>query len=109
MHGGRPRSLRVRPRTADWRTQERDFAKPHLHPVVHFTYINTVPWGGKVACCTYTITYTKLHLAALWNLGCCSPLPNALPTYGTPTLLHPPTQSMIDIVEKQNLAQSGFS
>eukprot|EP00964_Phaeocystis_antarctica_P033068 scaffold18748_cov64-Phaeocystis_antarctica.AAC.1 len=41
VRGGRPRSLRVRPRAADWRTRERDFAKPHLHPVVHFTYINT--------------------------------------------------------------------
>ena len=35
VRGGRPRSLRVRPRAADWRTQERDFAKPPLF-VVHF-------------------------------------------------------------------------
>eukprot|EP00964_Phaeocystis_antarctica_P006309 scaffold3433_cov62-Phaeocystis_antarctica.AAC.2 len=47
VRGGRPRSLRVRPRAAaDWRTQERDFAKPRLHPVLHFTYINTVKWKG---------------------------------------------------------------
>ena len=28
----------LRPRAADWRTQERDFAKPHLHRKTHFTY-----------------------------------------------------------------------
>ena len=40
--GGRPRSLCVRPRAVDWRTQERTLAKPHLHPVSRFTYIKTL-------------------------------------------------------------------
>ena len=31
--------LRVRPRAADWRTQERDFAKPHVDRKTPFTYI----------------------------------------------------------------------
>eukprot|EP00964_Phaeocystis_antarctica_P161377 scaffold133331_cov62-Phaeocystis_antarctica.AAC.4 len=45
VRGGRPRSLRGRPRAADWRTQERTLANPHISTLfhtllyIHFTYI----------------------------------------------------------------------
>ena len=53
VRGGRPRSLRVRPRAADWRMQERDFAKPHLRPVLHFTYIKTQLCSRQLSCRTW--------------------------------------------------------
>ena len=48
---GRPRSLRVRPRAADCRIEECDFAKPHL-PVSHLINIHKhSPMGGKRVAC----------------------------------------------------------
>ena len=40
VRGGRPRSLRVRPRAADWRTQGRNFTKPHhLRPIARTSHL----------------------------------------------------------------------
>eukprot|EP00964_Phaeocystis_antarctica_P137111 scaffold101595_cov63-Phaeocystis_antarctica.AAC.4 len=49
VRDGRPRSLRVHPRAADWRTQERDFTKTHLDRKIHFTYILTRRRGANKA------------------------------------------------------------
>ena len=48
VHDGRPRSLRVRPRAADWRTQEQRLAKPnaHLHSACFTLYIHKATITG---------------------------------------------------------------
>ena len=48
VHDGRPRSLRVRPRAADWRTQEQRLARPnaHLHSACFTLYIHKATITG---------------------------------------------------------------
>ena len=61
MRGGRPRSLRVRPRAADWRTPGAKARKPHIHPVSHFTYIKlnspNLARSRVWSCCRHSSAY----------------------------------------------------